>query len=365
MGTELYMKIHNTTKFSGRKEENWETWITRFETRFGDVDETNLASVLLDVLDGAALDACGKLSKDERKTYKAVKSVLQKKFGACVDTRRANAELRQIRQLPGENAEAFANRVRKLTNVANPGLSSTQIDQAALEHFLCGLSDLRLQEKLHNDDTVLSLQKAEEVAQRLQEKDITLTAMRTAGGPDTAAVASVKQTPENETQQSTSSNQTAEILAMVGELKNELNEVKSQIRWNASQSSDALNSGSRRACFQCGDTAHFKRDCPQLTNKFQTRQQHMVPRSVPNTADLGIQCLGCGRRGHVLAECWRTPVAAGGVGRSSTPRNTESVVCLNCDRRGHWAADCWHQTSATGPQPPRGSKQRTQKGNGR
>ena len=121
MASELAMKIHNTTKFSGSMEENWEKWIFRFETRFGDLDEEKLAPVLLDVLDDDALDVCGKLSKDDRKAYKTLKSALETKFGASGDARRANAELRQVSQLPGEKkTEAFANRVRKLTNVANP-----------------------------------------------------------------------------------------------------------------------------------------------------------------------------------------------------------------------------------------------------
>ena len=72
MTSDLSMRIHNTTKFGGNKEENWETWIFRFETRFSNVDEKTLSSVLLDVLDGAALDVCGKLDKEARRDYKKI-----------------------------------------------------------------------------------------------------------------------------------------------------------------------------------------------------------------------------------------------------------------------------------------------------
>ena len=358
MASDLSMKIHNTTKFSGHKEENWETWIFRFETRFSSVDEKTLSSVLLDVLDGAALDVCGRLDKETRKDYKKLRGALQKKFGVSSDTRRANAELRQIRQSPGENAESFADRVRKLTNLANPELSSEQLDQAALQHFLCGLCDLKLQERLHNNDTVQTLQKAEEVAQRLQEKDLTLTAMRTSAGQDmVTAVSSSEAQPHTEDE----GGPATEILAMIGELRNELKDIKIQI--NRKQSSNTSNSSNRGACYQCGDIAHFRRDCPQLPK---TRAQEHRPsnqRTMPRAISPGVFCRGCGRRGHALKECWRTPAAAGGIGPSSTARNRTGVECLNCGKWGHWAADCTQETCITPQQSLTEPRRQTNQGN--
>ena len=359
MAGELHMKIHNTTKFNGRKDENWETWIFRFETRFSELDEASLATVLLDVLDGTALDVCGKLGRDDRKSYKKLKDALQKKFGANVDSRRANAELRQVRQQP-----EVADRVRKLTNVANPGLSSTQLEQTAFEQFLCGLSDFKLQEKLHNDDAVLSLQQAIDVAQKVQEKETTLTVMRTLGSQDTTAVmpsshATASEGPRSEGGDRTS---TTEVLAMIGELKDELREVKAQVMRGTNKTPNVISSSSQRACFQCGDITHFKRNCPQILNRRQQRQAR-PPGTTPSAAK-SLQCLGCGRRGHSITECWRTPVAAGGLGFSSTPQTMENVKCLNCGRQGHWAADCWKQTGGRGPQYPAGPHQNMPQGNG-
>ena len=370
MTSELYMKIHNTQKFSGLKDESWETWIFRFETRFSELDEANLATVLLDVLDGTVLDVCGKLGRDERKSYKNLKGALQKKFGANVDPRRANAELRQVRQQPGEGTEAFADRVRKLTNIANPGLSSTQLDQAALEHFLCGLSDRKLQEKLHNNDAVLSLQQAIQVAQKVQEKETTLTVMRTLGGQDTQSVMPSSYATVSEGQRNMGDNRTdtTEVLAMIGELRDEIREVKAQMKRGTSRTPSAINNGNRRGCFQCGDTRHFKRNCPQLFDRHQ-RGQVGPPGATPGTpvtrgAAKTLQCFGCGRIGHSIAECWRTPVSAGGLGLSSTPQSMENVKCLNCGRQGHWAADCWKQTGGRGPQYPAGPHQNMPQGNG-
>ena len=292
MSNELYSKIHSTTKFSGREEENWETWIFRFETRFGDLEKTKLATALLDLLDGAALDICGNLDKRARSDYRELKGVLQEKFGSSCDTRRARAQLRLIRQLPEENIELFADRVRKLTNLAHPGLSSEQVDHIALDHFLCGLSDLKLQEKLHNDHTVLSLQKAEEVVQRLWEKDLTLAVMRASAGHDTAVAIS------SEEAQSIEGGQAPDILTILGELRSELNEMKVQLTEHRKPT------GSRRGvCYLCGDTAHFKRDCPQFSNRHKRTARAATPRAKLSAIPPGIPCQGCGRYGHALPEC--------------------------------------------------------------
>ena len=362
MGTELSMKIHNTTKFSGRSGENWETWIIRFETRFDDLEDDKLAEVLRDVLDGAALDVCGSLDKKARKDYKGLKSALQKKFGVVLNARRANAELRQLQQSAAENTEAFAERVRKLTNLANPEMTNKQLDQTALEHFLCGLSDLKLQERLHNNDTVLSLEQAVEMCQKLEEKELTLTAMRTTAGHDAMTLTAADQLSTDGAQQNSKDGQTSQILAMVGELRNEIRDIKSQMSGN--QNSNQSGRSGRGACFQCGDTAHFKRDCPQLMGRRQQAQQPASSTARSRAISTGVQCLGCGRRGHVVAECWRTPVAAGGIGYPSNPRDKTGAICLNCKRQGHWAANCWQESRSMDPREQTGPQQRTQSENG-
>ena len=243
MTTELSMKIHNTTKFSGRTGEDWETWIIRFETRFDDLENDKLAGVLRDVLDGAALDVCGSLDKTARKDYKSLKSALQKKFGIVSNARRANAELRQLHQSAAENTEAFAERVRKLTNLANPEMTSAQLDKTAVEHFLCGLRDLKLQERLHNNEAVLSLKQAVEMCQKLEEKELTLTAMRTTAGHDAMTLTAADQSSTDGAQENSKDGQTSQILAMVGKLRSEIRDIKTQISGNQNPTNQSGKSG--------------------------------------------------------------------------------------------------------------------------
>ena len=362
MTTELSMKIHNTTKFSGRTGEDWETWIARFETRFDDLEHDKLAGVLRDVLDGAALDVCGSLDKTTRKDYKSLKSALQRKFGIVSNTRRANAELRQLHQSAAESTDAFSERVQKLTNSANPDMTSAQLDKTALEHFLCGLRDLKLQEILHNNEAVLSLKQAVEICQKLEEKKLTLSAMRTTAGHDAMTLTAADQSSTAGARQNSKDDETSQILAMVGELRNEIRGIKSQMSSNQS-SNIQRNRNGRGACYQCGDTTHFRRDCPQLMGRRQQTQQPAASKIRSRAISAGDQCLGCGRRGHVVAECWRTPVAAGGVGYLSSPRDNTGVICLNCKQQGHWAANCWQVGRFTNPREPTGPQQRSQSEN--
>ena len=234
-------------------------------------------------------------------------------------------------------------------------MSSEQLDQAALQHFLCGLCDLKLQERLHNNDTIQTLHKAEEVAQKWQEKDLTLTAMRTSAGPDIVTAVS-----SSDAQPLTEDGQTTDILAVIGESRNELRDMKTQI--NRKQNSNTLHN-KRGDCYQCGNIAHFKRDCPQLPKPRAQEHRPSIQKATPRAISPNVFCRGCGRRGHSLQECWRTPAAAGGIGPSSTARTKTGVECLNCGEWGHWAADCTREARVTRQQSLTGPRQQMNQGN--
>ena len=170
----LSVRIANTVKFTGCEGDEWESWVARFETRFADEKEEVWASILRDVLNGVALDVCAKLGVKACTDYGKLKSALQEKFGKIRDARQAYAELRRVQQGPGESAEACGERVMKLTRCANPGATEKQLQTTALEHFMCGLSDLALQERLHNRDGIISLDLAVMAANKYQKKEAVL-----------------------------------------------------------------------------------------------------------------------------------------------------------------------------------------------
>ena len=105
--------------------------------------------------------------------------------------------------------------------------------------------------------------------------------------------------------------------------------------------------GKTRACFGCGSQTHLRRDCPNPRQQQQRQQQQ-------NTKT----CKGCGRTGHVVAECRTTAARAakaagkggqGGGKGSGTPGAKGAGKgkgapftgeCYKCGTPGHRAADC-------------------------
>ena len=340
--TRLSMRIAGTSKFTGREGEDWESWIARFETRFGDEENDSLAGILRDVLDGAALDVCTKLGTKDCKDYKNVKKALQEKFAKTTGPRHAHAELRHVQQAPGESAEHFGGRVLKLTRSANPEATEKQLQAAALEHFMCGLSDLSLQERLHARNDIVSLDVAVMAANIYQEKEAVLASMRATQGHVAAAAASPMAAPVR-SETGVQNSDCTEVLSIVDELKQEVIGIKKQLQ---ETTAGARRGSQNRGCFQCGEVSHFKRDCPQLTKPL--RQEQSTPRTVPvGRGGNQSQRIGCGRRGHWLADCWRTPSSAGGAGRQRAVRNEPSAKCLGCGRPGHWMAECWRIPAST------------------
>lgn len=336
--TRLAMSIANTAKFAGRGGDDWDRWITHFEARFGDQDQSNLAYILRDVLDGAALDVYCKLGQDARKDYQKIKAALQTKYGKSSDPRQALAELRHAQQGPLENAESFADRVLTLTQKANPEMKEKEIQKIALNYFLCGLSDLALQEKLHARDDVISLDVAVMAANKYKEREAVLSAMRTTQKDDGVMAARQVPFPDGSATHEQSSPDT-KILKAVGMLQKEVEDIKMQLKEKNTTNGQGENK--RQACFQCGDVTHIKRNCPRLAQStFNARE---TSNGAGQTWQNGreIQCMGCGRKGHWLSECWRTPSSAGGAGRGKTARGPSTARCLGCGRQGHWLAECW------------------------
>ena len=96
---------------------------------------------------------------------------------------------RHAQQAPGESAEAFGERILKLARSAHPEATEKQLQATALEHFMCGLSDLTLQERLPNRDDIVSLNTAIVAANNYQKKEAILAYMRTTQGSSMAMAA--------------------------------------------------------------------------------------------------------------------------------------------------------------------------------
>lgn len=329
---ELAVKISNTTKFWGRTDENWEQWVSRFEARFRDVKDAEKRQALVEVLDGAALDAYAKLEEDVIQDYAKVKAALQTKFGKTVHPREAHAELRQIKQRPGETEEAFGDRILDLMVKASPGLAKKQLQTQALHHFLCGLNDVSLQENLNNRDDIVSLQSAIEVANKCREKATVLKAIRASSGGDVVMATRQMNVPD------VTSEGAASLAEKIDELRGEINTLKGQIQGDKSRQDLP---GAMR-CYQCGDTKHLKRNCPQrgqaeTSGRSQGRGYVSVQRNG--------SCFQCGDPSHWKRDCpqlrQQRQGAPGPSRQFSDPHGNMEPFCYGCGALGHWMAACW------------------------
>ena len=69
----LSLRVASNPKFSGKGGENWEKWLSHFELRFRDVEKSQRSGILIDLLEGIALDECAKLATRELQDYETIK----------------------------------------------------------------------------------------------------------------------------------------------------------------------------------------------------------------------------------------------------------------------------------------------------
>ena len=79
--------------------------------------------------------------------------VLEPKMQQYRNKRAARSEFKAVKQMENESLKDYFRRVRYLGDLALSEKSLTKGDQDLRDKFLDGLSDLRLQQKLYEDET--------------------------------------------------------------------------------------------------------------------------------------------------------------------------------------------------------------------
>ena len=299
----LAVRLASNPKFSGRSGDNWARWLSHFELRFRDIQKAERVGLLIDLLEGSALDYATKLTPKTLQDYELVTKELGSKFGEDVSSLQAYAELSQVEQEPGEETEAFGDRVLRLVKQAYPEASSQQIQDHGVKQFICGLADKRLQEKLIAMEGLGSLEEALRIAKTYKKTTDALDAVRAKKESGTAMAAQrlgggVTWHPPEE----------GEGESTMAQMKEQLDRIqKALLELEARTEARVQSPRSRRRCFQCGDTSHLKWQCPQLREQIRERRRDTSKPS-PNQEGHEAFCVGCGRKGHWLSQCWRVKV---------------------------------------------------------
>lgn len=76
------------------------------------------------------------------------------------------------------------------------------------------------------------------------------------------------------------------------------------------------------ACYKCGESGHYARDCPKATSTEKT-------------------CYKCGQPGHYARDCQFSSLAVAPISSAGS----SSSACYRCGKSGHYARDCPTYTS--------------------
>lgn len=342
--------VSRTPRFLGIETDDWEGWISRFESLTQGYKDEERIKRLLPLLDGVASDCASSHYKTDR-TYEGIKAHLSARFGRAVDPLQAQAELGRVTQRPGESAANFADRIRKLGQAAFPDMAAGVSEPAAgqadtkttsamsakpgkmsadskpdnvfvmktlTSRFICGLSDEWLQTKLcHKRPESLTdavsmiheLHKRQEVIQAVRVGHTAAAGQAGRGDLGSAAASARVQVEGGGDHRD----------ALIAQLEREVGDLRASLEAATVANGGSGPDSSRRAvCYGCGSPGHFRRDCPA------------VRRGQPRHRATKVTCYSCGEEGHIRNNC---PFSAR-AGASPRP------ICLLCGRSGHWMAAC-------------------------
>ena len=150
-------------KFPGTFFNRWELWVKHFKSvvkanRWSDAQAIEalpacLTSWAVEEFETVPRHYVEKVLGEKTPKFDALLEVLEPKMQQYRSKRAARSEFKAVKQMENESLKDYFRRVRYLGDLALSEKSLTEKDQDLREQFLEGLFDLRLQQKLYEDET--------------------------------------------------------------------------------------------------------------------------------------------------------------------------------------------------------------------
>ena len=141
LSNQILSKFQSLSRFGGRPEDNWTTFIHLFErlcSRFA-LSEQARVDMLGDCLNGRAATFFTQLPYPTQSNYRLLKAALQNRFNVMEDARSLRKRLHSVKQNHDESLREFAERVSTLAHQGLPGVAADLVEQMATDAFLEGV----------------------------------------------------------------------------------------------------------------------------------------------------------------------------------------------------------------------------------
>lgn len=143
-------------KFSGERNEDWEDWISLFETysSLNKWTQEEQVTILATLLRGRARKAWLDIPVPERKKYDSVKQCMHRALVPLGVSEIKKTELHTLRRNPSDSIQDFASELRRTVRLTYPELSSHSIDVLSKDFLINKIEDRQLRLKLRHQSKV-------------------------------------------------------------------------------------------------------------------------------------------------------------------------------------------------------------------